>query len=506
MPAGRPADRVVPPGERRASAGRVVRHDDRDREQPATAVPATAIASPSRRRPRASAYQTPSAATDEPDVLLRQAGDAGDRGERDEPILVEEPEAPEQQRRRERDRVELRRRRATAPAGRAGRRARTRAPRAPTPRCLRASRKTAGAPSATAIACTTSSRRRVRPDHQSGANAARIGSKCAPSREICAPVRSVVSRNRPCAVLQTACVMLPRSNRPVENARWRRTASAAKPAANAAVAAASSARWRVTPRRAARAALATARRAPLRWRAPGRPASPPAPIRSASSGSAASLPDRRGERRRVARRHEQRALAVDEQLARGGRVGGDQWRAARDRLERLVRDHASGLVRGAEDAERAARRLDLLRQPLVVDPAHPVDVRRAALEQRRRAGRCRSPGTAPRAASAAASRIVSSPCSGISLPTNSTWNAPAGCQPGRNSRSSAPTRHTSTRSRGQPERLPEEPRVLLGVGDDEVGPAERDRVDVAEHARARGAACRSGPDRRRACRRARRAG
>ena len=49
-------------------------------------------------------------------------------------------------------------------------------------------------------------------------------------------------------------------------------------------------------------------------------------------------------------------------------------------------------------------------------------------------------------ASLAASRIVSSPCSGISLPTKSACvNAPD--EPGRKTRSSAPTKQTSTRSR-----------------------------------------------------------
>ena len=61
--------------------------------------------------------------------------------------------------------------------------------------------------------------------------AATSGSKCAPSREICCPWRSVISRNRPCAVDQTACVRLPTSNRPVSKARCWSTASADIPAA-----------------------------------------------------------------------------------------------------------------------------------------------------------------------------------------------------------------------------------------------------------------------------------
>ena len=57
---------------------------------------------------------------------------------------------------------------------------------------------------------------------------ARIGSKCEPSREICSPWTSVTESTSPFAVDQTACVMLPRSKRPLPNARWRRTASALK--------------------------------------------------------------------------------------------------------------------------------------------------------------------------------------------------------------------------------------------------------------------------------------
>jgi hypothetical protein len=41
------------------------------------------------------------------------------------------------------------------------------------------------------------------------------------------------------AVDQTACVMFPRSKRPVKNERWRRTASAPNPAAKAETARAS---------------------------------------------------------------------------------------------------------------------------------------------------------------------------------------------------------------------------------------------------------------------------
>ena len=83
-------------------------------------------------------------------------------------------------------------------------------------------------------------------------------------------------------------------------------------------------------------------------------------------------------------------------------------------------------------------------------------------------------------ASRAAARIVSRPCSGISLPTKSAWNASAGCQPGRNSRSSA-----RSRPRAAPPRLRqlgEVAGVLGGVGDDEVGAAQGEPVDLPQHA------------------------
>src|SRR5207237_2667984 len=72
--------------------------------------------------------------------------------------------------------------------------------------------------------------------------------------------------------------------------------------------------------------------------------------------------DRRGERTCVAGRHEERALSVCEQLAGGGRVGGEERRCARERLKRLVRDDARRLFGRAEDSERAAGAVQLLRE------------------------------------------------------------------------------------------------------------------------------------------------
>ena len=84
---------------------------------------------------------------------------------------------------------------------------------------------------------------------------------------------------------------------------------------------------------------------------------------------------------RIAARDQQRALLVDEQLARGRSIGGDERRAASKRLEGLVRDHPLGFGRGAEDAEGAPRAAELAGELFVVDPAHPLDVRRSLGEQ-----------------------------------------------------------------------------------------------------------------------------
>ena len=101
---------------------------------------------------------------------------------------------------------------------------------------------------------------------------------------------------------------------------------------------------------------------------------PPAPIRSREAGVGGEPAKCGGERVRVARRNEKRALAVDEQLARGGGVRGHDGRAARERLKDLVRDHALRLGGRPEDPERAARVVQLVRQALVVDPCAALDV------------------------------------------------------------------------------------------------------------------------------------
>ena len=148
--------------------------------------------------------------------------------ERPEPALVEVPPREEEQRARERDRMEVAHASATAPAGRAGRRGRARPPASPRRgACARARR-----PAARPRRRRPPGRRAAAPgsgqSHQSGASRARIGSKCEPSREICSPWTSVTESTSPCAVDQTACVMLPRSKRPLSKARCRSTAAVPK--------------------------------------------------------------------------------------------------------------------------------------------------------------------------------------------------------------------------------------------------------------------------------------
>ena len=69
------------------------------------------------------------------------------------------------------------------------------------------------APVATITACATRSITGLGHTSQGSAKSARMGSTCAPSRDICRGLRSplVISRKWPCAVLYTACTMLPRS-------------------------------------------------------------------------------------------------------------------------------------------------------------------------------------------------------------------------------------------------------------------------------------------------------
>src|SRR6266542_6796635 len=65
---------------------------------------------------------------------------------------------------------------------------------------------------------------------------------------------------------------------------------------------------------------------------------------------------------------------MGEQFARGRRVCGYERSSTGERLEGLVRNDPLRLVRGAEDPEGAAGAVELLREPLVLEPRNPVDV------------------------------------------------------------------------------------------------------------------------------------
>ena len=228
-------------------------------------------------------------------------------------------------------------------------------------------------------------------------------------------------------------------------------------------------------------------------------------MRRASAPSSASRRTAAANASRIAGGDEQRALAVDEQLARGRRVGRHERRPARERLERLVRDHAARLRRGAEDAERAAGTLDLLRQLLVLDPLDPLDVRRALAHQRvelaaaddaegelrREPGRGEDRLERRAAGSACRRRGRGSPARAATRPEEALLGADeADGEP----------------FGGELAQLGEVPRVLRGVGDDEVGAPQRQTVDLAQDACGGRARPRSGGGPRPASRAARRAG
>ena len=209
---------------------------------------------------------------------------------------------------------------------------------------------------------------------------------------------------------------------------------------------------------------------------------PAAPRRLPSSGSACDTSHRVRERDRVARRNEQGVLAVGEQLAGGRGVGGDERRPTRERLVRLVRDHAVSLVRGAEDPQRAARSPVLARQVLVGDPAGPLDVRRMLVhhavelaaaddahrhvwsEPCRLEDRLQAVERDQLADEEDAKRLVGPPTC-VEEPVLRADEADADALA------------------GDPPQLGEEVRVRLGVRDDEVGLPQRTAVDGRQHGR-----------------------
>ncbi len=187
-----------------------------------------------------------------------------------------------------------------------------------------------------------------------------------------------------------------------------------------------------------------------------------------------------GERGRVAGRDEESVEAVGQKLARRRRVRGDQRRGARERLKRLVRDHASGLVARAEDAERAPGGLEFGGQVLVFDPRRPLDVCRpvgekvvqlAAADDAKRDLGCEPGSSEDRLEAVQRDQLADEKC------VERRLRLPAG---------SEETILRSHEAHGdavvvEVERPAEELRMSLRVGDDDVGAPERPPIDESHH-------------------------
>ena len=294
--------------------------------------------------------------------------------------------------------------------------------------------------------------------------------------------------------------MFPRSYRPVLKARWRRIESEAKPAAYAAIAAQSSARGSHSSDLDQRAP-ARAEHLLARLRAVGgEPAGRDAGQLGVAASRRARPPAPAGRRAGRAARSRRR-----EQLARGGRVRGDERRAAGERLERLVRDHPRRPWPTCRRSRaRSAARCSSSGSRSYSTQATCSTFGGRVVEQAVELAASRRSGSAARAPAAPRPRIVSSPCSGISLPTKSAVNGVRGRPAGpehpllradeadldrggrRASRQEARRAPRCRRRRGRPR-----------------GSARRSIARArAPRARRRG----SGRGRRRACPRARRAG
>ena len=385
----------------------------------------------------------------EPHVLFRRDRHGCQQRERPQPALVEVPPREQEQRARERNGVEvahrqpLHRRREEVRNGE-----RRRGPARADVLAARA-RRPAARRCATATAWTTSSSSGSGQSHQSGASKARIGSKCEPSREICSPWTSVTERKSPWAVDQTACVMLPRSKRPLSKARCLSTAARRR----------SPRRRRPRPRRAAGPASlreesldetepACAEHGLARLLAVGR--EPAGADRARELRVACEPAHGRSQRLGVAGRNEQRALAVAQQLACGGRVapsrGVSRTRAperpcsgSRGPSSRRCRTRRARTPRAGSPPAAARSR-----------PSRPTRRSAGARPGARRAGRCRRHETGPRARGGPPSGSSRARAAGSACRRRARGTSSAGCHPGRKSRSSAPTKQTASRSSGSP--------------------------------------------------------
>ena len=214
-PVRRAADLVVEAVEDAARRRENVRHDDVDGDERPRRARERRSTAPASRRPARARTRCPSAAIGSPmsspvdiassaqtangtsrsvsrnQMQKRKSGIANVTGWIDAAALVADPRVREVAEREEPGR----RARSRGAAGRARTRAARRARR----------RRSARSASASGDGQIT----------HSGASSARNGSTWPPRRTICSPVAPcVTSSGRPCAVLQTACTMFPRSNRP----------------------------------------------------------------------------------------------------------------------------------------------------------------------------------------------------------------------------------------------------------------------------------------------------
>ncbi len=201
-----------------------------------------------------------------------------------------------------------------------------------------------------------------------------------------------------------------------------------------------------------------------------------------SSGSAASRRSAAASASGSPGGHEERALAVHQQLARGRRVGRDERRAAGERLKGLVRDHARRLRRASEDPEGGGRRVQLAGQELVVDPRDPFDVRRVVCEQRLELAAADDADPKLRREPRRRQDRLE-PVQRDQLPDEEERAAagPAGTEDPLLSADEADLDPARAE-------LAEELRVSLGVGHDEVGRPERGAVDPGERPRGQRAA------------------
>ena len=414
----RAADGVVASCERRPASRRVVRDDHGGRDD--------GYERPGReddgaRAPPAVRERVPDAEhrDDEADLLLRQAGRAGAQRERQQPVLVEKPDRTERAAASRARPGGSRRRRATASVGRGGTRARSRGRTSSAPRCLRASRKTGTAPSATPTACTTRSRSGLGHSHQTGARSATSGSKCAPRREICAPggrssrgTGRAPSTRRPGSGCRrrtgrsrSASLLEHRERRHPGGERGHRDREKRARPGHALAIARSSRR-------------ASARRAPLRSREPRtspgrrRRTRPRARARwPAAARRRRARPDRRAARGGRRRPSVSSSRAAGVSAVTSGVAHAIAWNA----LLGITRA-AFALVPKMPRTQPAAwisfgRSSYSTQGPT---PRSPADRRGGA-----RVGRLPTTRNGTSGAIAAAARMVSSPCSGISLPTKS---------------------------------------------------------------------------------------